>query len=67
MTEPGQKPAEPSGVVGTTSEDAEVRATIEQTREVLDASSAELERAKRLLRETGNLVDGPMPPASGGD
>ena len=35
----------------------EVRATMEQTREVLEASGAEIERAKRLLRETESLVD----------
>ena len=63
MPEPDQKPAR-DGVTGTTAEDAEVRATIEQTREVLQSSGAELERAKRLLRETEKLVDAPRSPAS---
>jgi hypothetical protein len=64
MPEPDQKPAVSNGVTGTTAEDAEVRATIEQTREVLESSGAELERAKRLLRETEKLVDAPGSPAS---
>src|SRR5829696_3136301 len=64
MPEPDQKPAVPNGVTGTTAEDAEVRATIEQTREVLESSGAELERAKRLLRETEKLVDVPRSPAA---
>ena len=64
MPEPDPKPAVPNGVTGTTAEDAEVRATIEQTREVLESSGAELERAKRLLRETDKLVDAPRSPAS---
>ena len=38
----------------------EVRTTMEQTREVLEASDAEIERAKRLLRETESLVDSPV-------
>src|SRR4051812_14841416 len=59
MTERDQKSPEPTGVIGTIAEDAQVRATIEQTREVLEASGAELERAKRLLRETETLVDAP--------
>ena len=64
MPEPDRKPAAPNGVTGTTAEDAEVRATIEQTREVLESSGAELERAKRLLRETEKLVDAPTSSAS---
>ena len=42
----------------------EVRATMEQTREVLEASGAEIERAKRLLQETQTLVDSPVPAPS---
>lgn len=38
----------------------EVRVSMEQTREVLEASGAEIERAKRLLRETESLVDSPV-------
>jgi hypothetical protein len=35
---------------------------MEHTREALEASAVELERAKRLLRETASLVDGETPP-----
>ena len=38
----------------------EVRATMEQTRDALEASAAEIERAKRLLRETVSLVELPV-------
>ena len=41
----------------------EFRATMEQTREVLESSGAEIERAKRLLRETEALVDLPVSPS----
>jgi hypothetical protein len=40
----------------------EVRAAMEHTREALEASAAELERAKRLLRETAGLVESETPP-----
>ena len=63
MPEPDRKPAVPNGVTGTTAEDAEVRAAIDQTREVLESSGAELERAKRLLRETETLVEAPRSPS----
>jgi len=43
----------------TSSDDEEVRAIIEQTREALEASGAEIERSKRLLRETEDLLDLP--------
>ena len=35
--------------------DPEVRATIEATQKVIEQSAAEIERAKRLLRETEEL------------
>ena len=38
---------------------------MEHTREALEASAAELERAKRLLRETASLVEGETPPDGG--
>ena len=38
----------------------EVRATMEQTRDALEASAAEIERAKRLLRETVSLLELPV-------
>src|SRR3954471_10638267 len=63
MIEPNQKRGEANGVTGVTPEDAEVRATIEQTREALESSGAELERARRLLRETEKRVDEAGPPA----
>jgi hypothetical protein len=34
---------------------------MEQSREALESSAAELERAKRLMRETATLVDGRGP------
>ena len=40
-------------------EDHKVRRTMDQTREVLEASSAEIERARRLLTETEKLIDRP--------
>jgi len=43
----------------TSSDAEEVRAIMEQTREVLDASVAEIERSKRLLRETEEFLDLP--------
>jgi hypothetical protein len=62
MIEPDQKSGDPQAIAGTTAEDAEVRAAIDQTREVLESSGAELERAKRLLRETETLVGTPRSP-----
>jgi hypothetical protein len=47
---------------GVGAEDADVRVTLEQTRQALEASVAEIERAKRLLRETEPLID--LPPLS---
>src|SRR3954464_747828 len=43
-------------------DDAEVRVTLELTRQALEASGAEIERSKRLLQETEQLVD--LPPLS---
>ena len=37
----------------------EVRATMEQARQALEASRSEIQRAKRLLRETEELADVP--------
>ena len=40
---------------GRKAEDDEVRTTMELAREAIEASGAEIERARRLLRETENL------------
>jgi hypothetical protein len=37
----------------------EVRATMEQARQALEASRSEIERAERLLRETEEVADNP--------
>ena len=42
---------------GVSTEPDLVRAVMEHTREALESSAAELERAKRLLRETATLVE----------
>jgi predicted Zn-dependent peptidase len=42
--------------------DAEVRATIEATQKALEQSAAEIERAKRLLRETEDSARGAAQP-----
>ena len=42
-------------------EPGNVRATMELTRQALEASAAELERSRRLLRETEELVQLPVP------
>jgi hypothetical protein len=39
----------------------EVRATVEATQKVLEESAAEIERSKRLLRETEELGNGENP------
>ena len=41
----------------TSVEGDEVRATMEQARQALEASRSEIQRAKRLLRETEELAD----------
>ena len=43
-------------------DDADVRATMDATRQVLEASAAEINRSKRLLRETEELIE-PIAPA----
>jgi hypothetical protein len=43
----------------------EVRGTMEATRQALERSAEEIERAKRLLREIDELVDLPSAPQSG--
>jgi hypothetical protein len=47
---------------GVSTDPDDVRAIMEHTREALEASAAELERAKRLLRETAKVVGGEEPP-----
>jgi hypothetical protein len=63
MDEQENKPAqEPQGGPPLGTDDADVRVTIEQTRQALEASAAEIERAKRLLRDTEELGNLPIPP-----
>ncbi len=58
MTEENQSPAqEPSGGQGRSEQEADVRVTMEVTRQALEASAAEIERSKRLLRETEEVID----------
>ena len=58
-----RKPAdEPQSGNPASTEDVDVRATMDLTRQALEASAAEIERAKRLLRETEELIDLPVPP-----
>ena len=64
MSQQEQKPAKESAVdVGPAVDPAlgnsEVRGTIEASREALLKSAEEIERAKRLLRETEELKDIP--------
>ena len=68
MDEQDSKPPdEPQGGPPLGTDDAEVRLTIEQTRQALEASAAEIERAKRLLRETEELGNLPVPPPVNSD
>ena len=69
MDEQDNKPAqEPQGGPPLGAGDAELRVTIEQTRQALEASAAEIERSKRLLREIEDLGDLPVsPPGNPGD
>ena len=53
---------DPSTGERVSTEPDDVRAAMEHTREALEASAAELERAKRLLRVTASLVEGETPP-----
>jgi hypothetical protein len=63
MDEVDNKPAqEAQGGPPLGAGDADVRVTIEQTRQALEASAAEIERSKRLLRETEELGKLPIPP-----
>ncbi len=63
MDEVDNKPAqEAQGGLSLSTDDADVRVTIEQTRQALEASAAEIERSKRLLRETEELGKLPIPP-----
>jgi hypothetical protein len=66
MNRPEEDTEERRNPEGTTTEPEEVRAVMQQTREALQASGVELERAKRLLRETERLVDRPVLPVSPG-
>jgi hypothetical protein len=69
MDEQDDKPArEPQGRPPLSTDDADVRVAIEQTRQALEASAAEIERAKRLLRETEEVGSQPvLPPANSND
>jgi hypothetical protein len=63
MDEQDNKPAqEPQGGPPLGAGDAELRVAIEQTRQALEASAAEIERSKRLLRDTEELGNQPVPP-----
>ena len=63
MDEQDNKPAqEPQGGPPLGTGDAELRVALEQTRQALEASAAEIERSKRLLRDTEELGNQPAPP-----
>jgi hypothetical protein len=63
MDEQDNKPAqEPQGGPPLGAGDAELRVAIEQSRQALEASAAEIERSKRLLRDTEELGNLPIPP-----
>ena len=63
MDEQDDKTAqEPQGGPPLGAGDAELRVAIEQTRQALEASAAEIERSKRLLRDTEELGNQPVPP-----
>lgn len=63
MDEQDNKPVqEPQGGPPLGADDVDVRVAIEQTRQALEASAAEIERSKRLLRETEELGNQPVPP-----
>ena len=68
MDEQDNRPAqEPQGGPPLGAGDADVRVAIEQTRQALEASAAEMERSKRLLRETEELGNQPVPPPASSD
>ena len=52
---------------GRKAEDEEVRTTMELAREAIEASGAEIERARRLLRETEKLAAVVSRPEASGD
>ena len=61
MNESHEKPSQEAHRASSTSVEAgEVLAAMEQTVEAAGALGAEIERAKRLLRETEKLVDPPV-------
>jgi hypothetical protein len=63
MDEVDNKPAqEAQGGLPLSTDDADVRVAIEQTRQALEASAAEIERSKRLLRDTEEFGKLPIPP-----
>ena len=68
MDEQDNKPAQqPQGRPPLGTDDADVRVAIEQTRQALEASAAEIERSKRLLRDTEELGNLPVPPPASSD
>ena len=63
MDEQDNKPAqERQGGPPLGAGNAELRVAIEQSRQALEASAAEIKRSKRLLRETEELGNQPVPP-----
>ena len=62
MDEQDNKPAQqPQGRPPLGTDDADVRVAIEQTRQALEASAAEIERSKHLLRDTEEFGNLPVP------
>ncbi len=58
MMEETKAPAqEPFAGQGRGEQEDEVRVTMEVTRQALQASAAEIERSKRLLRENEEVID----------
>ncbi len=58
----GKAAQEPRNGQHVSAEDEDVRVTMEQSRQALAASAAEIERSKRLLRETRELGNLAVPP-----
>ena len=68
MDEQDNKPAQqPQGRPPLGTDDADVRVAIEQTRQALEASAAEIERSKRLLRDTEEFGNLPVPAPANSD
>ena len=68
MDEQDNKPAQqPQGRPPVGTDDADVRVAIEQTRQALEASAAEIERSKRLLRDTEEFGNPPVPAPANSD